>query len=465
MIVASFRVEGLFGIIDADLELKPDLSVIVGRNGSGKTSILSLLSNFMHLDYDSIRATKFKSAIAVLQHGSDTITVASSNDGEGAFLSIQWGPRLAKISLADDLPPRASLRRYSPSSLAAFYGVNSAAEVTEAMQSWQETSREFKKLSRLTFVRLDRTVVAVTPQGDETRDEAATAFRTLPGQRPAAKDPIDLVIEATRDRFFRNRRELSKIRYEAYRALMQLHFTPVKPATKKGNIEDLERKLKELRLRVSKSQFAKELGKQEEYFKSLDTLMGQAKKTPTQRKPGRKTSAEESLQFMLETSEQQIEGLLKIFDAEQERVTAAEQEINTYIHSLERFLAESGKRLWFSDDRYELAFYVPAIGETPEGEGRSLKTLSSGERQIVIVLTYLAFLSGPDSIFVIDEPELSLHIRWQGYLMNALNKLRPKGGQIIIATHAPEIAGRAPSSCIQLRQKHMPVVAESDNEE
>jgi recombinational DNA repair ATPase RecF len=98
MIVVSFRVEKLFGIIDADLALKPDLSVIVGRNASGKTSILSLLSNFMHLDYDSIRGTRFKSAVAVLRHGSDTITVASANDGEGAFLSIQWGARLVTRS-------------------------------------------------------------------------------------------------------------------------------------------------------------------------------------------------------------------------------------------------------------------------------------------------------------------------------------------------------------------------------
>lgn len=463
MIVSSFKVEKLFGIIDADLVLKRDLSVIVGRNASGKTSVLSLLSNFMHLDYESIKATRFESAVAVLMHGDETIILEAANDGENAFLSIRWGDRVVKTSLADEPSPK-NIRRLTSPSLASFYGVSSALEVSEAVQAWNETSREFRRLSRLTFVRLDRTVIAINPQGEEAREEAASSFRITPAQRTATKDPIDLVIEATRERFFKQRRELSLIRYDAYRSLMQLHFTPIKSAKKKGNITDLEKKLKELRLRVSKSLFAKELGTQEEYFKSLDNLMNQAK-TPSQRKAGRKTLAEESLQFMLEISEQQIEGLLKIFDEEQARTTKAEHEIKKYIDALEKFLKESGKRLWFSEDRFELAFYVPAIGEKPEGEGRSLKTLSSGERQVVIVLTYLAFLSGPNSIFIIDEPELSLHLRWQGYLMTALKALRPEGGQIIIATHAPEIAGRAARNSIQLRQKYMPEVTEVRDDE
>lgn len=168
---------------------------------------------------------------------------------------------------------------------------------------------------------------------------------------------------------------------------------------------------------------------------------------------------------MLEKSEQQLEGLLKIFDDEQQRAIKAEEELKRYIDVLERFLKESGKRLWFSDDRFELAFYVPANGETPSGQGRSLKTLSSGERQVLIVLTYLAFLSGPNSIFIIDEPELSLHLRWQGYLMNALKTLRPDGGQIIVATHAPEVAGRAPKNCIQLKQAYMPEIDGASNAE
>ena len=87
---------------------------------------------------------------------------------------------------------------------------------------------------------------------------------------------------------------------------------------------------------------------------------------------------------------------------------------------------------------------------------RGLKELSSGERQIIIVLTYLAFLAGENSIFIVDEPELSLHLRWQGYLVTALNNLRPQNCQIVIATHAPEIVGESRSKIQLLKPTYLP---------
>jgi predicted ATPase len=457
MIVESFTVKGLFGIIDADLNFNRDLSVILGRNASGKTSVLNLLAACINLDLESIRGMQFVSAKLRISNGDEVILIEAANDCDVPYIAIQWGERSARIPLNDERGARAPRRVNSPV-LAAFYGVLSSNEVAEAIQGWSELSREFKRCTRLTFVRLDRTVVAVNPQGEELRDETVAIYRSGSAlQSNIPKDPLDLVIGETRERFMRFKQDLHVIRYEAYRALMRLHFKPVKPTNKKSNIPTLEKKLNELRVRVAKSQFAKELPETEEFFQSLDILLKQAK-AQTAKKIGRKTLAEESLQFMLEMSEQQMEGLLKIFDEEQQRAIKAEVELKRYVDVLERFLKESGKKLWFSDERFELAFYVPAIGETPNGPGRSLKTLSSGERQIVIVLTYLAFLSGPNSVFIIDEPELSLHLRWQGYLMSALKTLRPDGGQIIVATHAPEVAGRAPKNCIQLKQAYMPEI-------
>lgn len=464
MIVESFKVIGLFGIINADLSFKRDLTVIIGRNASGKTSVLSLLAAFMHLDLESIRSMKFVSSAVQISNGDQAILIEAANDCDMPYIAIRWGDRSARIPLNDE-PGLRGPRRVNSPALASFFGVSSSSEITEAIQGWSELSREFKRHTKLTFVRLDRTVVAINAQGEELRDESATIFRHNNAvQNNNTKDPLDLVIGETRERFMRYKRELTVIRYDAYRALMKLHFKPVKPTSKKSNLATLEKKLSELRLRVSKSQFAKELPETEEFFQSLDLLLKQAK-APIAKKSGRKTLAEESLQFMLEMSEQQLEGLLKIFDDEQQRASRAEEELKRYVDVLERFLKESGKRLWFSDDRFELAFYVPANGETASGQGRSLKTLSSGERQVVIVLTYLAFLSGPNSVFIIDEPELSLHLRWQGYLMSALKTLRPDGGQIIVATHAPEVAGRAPQNCIQLKQAYMPEIEGPSNAE
>lgn len=177
---------------------------------------------------------------------------------------------------------------------------------------------------------------------------------------------------------------------------------------------------------------------------------------------GRKSLQEESAQILLNLKERQLEKLIQIFEAEQEQAQQAYGPIKRYLDATMKFLRESGKNLEF-DASLQLGFTVPSAGSLDATEAtrrRGLKELASGERQVIIVLTYLAFLTGENSIFIVDEPELSLHLRWQGYLVEALNRLRPGSCQIVIATHAPEIAGRAKSRIKLLKPTYLPTEAE-----
>ncbi|KQU03881.1 hypothetical protein ASG56_10575 [Rhodococcus sp. Leaf7] len=77
------------------------------------------------------------------------------------------------------------------------------------------------------------------------------------------------------------------------------------------------------------------------------------------------------------------------------------------------------------------------------GEEFGPAALSSGE-QHELVLTYdLIFNVKKDSIVLIDEPEISLHVNWQKQFLEDLNKIAKLGGvQFIIATHSPQIVGK-----------------------
>jgi predicted ATP-binding protein involved in virulence len=44
----------------------------------------------------------------------------------------------------------------------------------------------------------------------------------------------------------------------------------------------------------------------------------------------------------------------------------------------------------------------------------------------------------PSGIFIIDEPELSLHLAWQEIFVDSISKASPKT-QFILATHSPTI--------------------------
>lgn len=71
----------------------------------------------------------------------------------------------------------------------------------------------------------------------------------------------------------------------------------------------------------------------------------------------------------------------------------------------------------------------------------SFEQLSSGERHIMLMNCDILFDVQDDALVLIDEPELSFHLEWQGQFMTNLEELarvRPDL-QYIICTHSPEM--------------------------
>lgn len=77
--------------------------------------------------------------------------------------------------------------------------------------------------------------------------------------------------------------------------------------------------------------------------------------------------------------------------------------------------------------------------------------LSAGEKQMLSFICYNAFYN--NTIFFIDEPELSLHVDWQRRLFLTLNQQNPSN-QFIITTHSPFIYSKYPEKevCVDIRQ-------------
>lgn len=86
-----------------------------------------------------------------------------------------------------------------------------------------------------------------------------------------------------------------------------------------------------------------------------------------------------------------------------------------------------------------------------EADGRELPVsdLSSGERHILTFLTLVLFQGCRRNFLIIDEPEISLNIKWQRELMGLLHNLAPNT-QIIVASHSPVLAKRNPSFLSEL---------------
>lgn len=78
-----------------------------------------------------------------------------------------------------------------------------------------------------------------------------------------------------------------------------------------------------------------------------------------------------------------------------------------------------------------------------------IEQLSSGEKQVFVMLSDAYLESSSEHIFFADEPELSLHLEWQEKILPSLTSLNKKA-QYIMVTHSPEIAGGYPNSLFDM---------------
>jgi predicted ATPase len=112
------------------------------------------------------------------------------------------------------------------------------------------------------------------------------------------------------------------------------------------------------------------------------------------------------------TQYRQIESLAKAFNDFETKNSVAFKSLSDYLSAINRFLNDSNKELYFDESTGKLVFSF-ADSVNRKRSGRSVSRLSSGERQILILFTFLAFASKSQSVFIVDEPELSLHPKWQ----------------------------------------------------
>jgi len=96
----------------------------------------------------------------------------------------------------------------------------------------------------------------------------------------------------------------------------------------------------------------------------------------------------------------------------------------------------------------------------------SMFDLSSGEKQIIIIFACLIFglESNQNGIYIVDEPEASLHLAWQKHFVESIRKIN-NNIQLIFATHAPEIIGRYGDHSIKLIKKVDATAIEDDTYE
>lgn len=122
------------------------------------------------------------------------------------------------------------------------------------------------------------------------------------------------------------------------------------------------------------------------------------------------------------------------------------QPLSNFLNAVNKFIkGKNNKKEICIDKEWQLFL------KTSHKPKIDLQLLSSGEKQIVTFFAYLVFgLNNTNqSLFIVDEPELSLHLEWQLEFVDTLLELNPDI-QLIFATHSPEIIGKRRDKAFKL---------------
>ena len=109
------------------------------------------------------------------------------------------------------------------------------------------------------------------------------------------------------------------------------------------------------------------------------------------------------------------------------------QRIKTLFETVNRLFAKTQKTIQIDPHTNHLIFI-------DDGEVIPLYKLSSGEKQLLLILMRVFLMEEQPYILLMDEPEISLHIEWQYKLFEEIRHLNPNC-QIITSTHSPSLFG------------------------
>lgn len=139
-----------------------------------------------------------------------------------------------------------------------------------------------------------------------------------------------------------------------------------------------------------------------------------------------------------------------------EKAEIIRKRIDNFFQLVNSLFEETGKEIRIDPQNNTLVFSIKGTGRAlitsdgqrvvtangdvirAEDEKIQLDQLSSGEKQILLILTTVFLQEEKPAVLLMDEPEISLHITWQDRLIELIRKLNPNC-QLILTTHSPNI--------------------------
>jgi predicted ATPase len=453
MQVKRFRASRVHGYLDFDIKFFDDLTFITGINGSGKTTALNAIQALLAPDLRTLANVRYERLEVEVEHDASRIVIVAQADERGYQLSTSHAE--ASISVARYVPdPDTPLHRQTE------------AEAEHYQELWQSSldhpvCSAISSLPTPMFLGIDR----------RSRFEADARRARLPSTLRAARvgrntfghslsaslyDAADLIASKYRSALIASGRIGEELQRELLLNLMTLSaenfgtlFIP--EASEVNELKGFRGRLAELAgifnlpLAAIQQRVAPFISKLE---KAAEAIPPGTKREQIL-KGGKKTD-QHVLEAILSWSANRaqlakITTISEVVSSYNARRTELLQPITAYQKLINDFLRDSGKQITFDTDGFP---HVQVDGVPEEQE---IASLSSGEGQVFVILSQLSFnpLAQKANVFIIDEPELSLHVRWQELFVDSIMAAN-NSIQYILSTHSPSIILERTKNCIDL---------------
>lgn len=403
----EIRIEGLFNQFDYTIILKEEgITILTGPNGYGKTTILKIiyffavknLSFFFQLPFKEIVLTQENNVIKLTKTDHDTLEVKSGDEKPISFKKSEYIPkeirRLLENTAYRQVDENHWVDRRTDTLITTENLLNQMIE-----NSPEVIAKHLKKqMPRFIDVYLIK---------EQRLLRRAALSRRRNTQFYYDEDGI-------RESFSNTIEEYAK---ELCRHLQEI----LAKASKIGQELDssFPRRLFDETDSVSEKNFNKRYGIIKEKQKALSMYGLSAIKEDSQ--TSFKTENAKALLVYLDDTEKK----LAVFD--------------DVLQKLEIFSTILNERR-FAFKQLEISSETGFRFKTEKEKELSLTDLSSGEQQEVVLLYELLFRVTSNTLVLIDEPEISLHVAWQKEFLNdILRIIKLQKITVITATHSPQI--------------------------
>ncbi len=432
-LIESFKITNLWGYRDIDLHFNNDVNVLIGPNASGKTTILNLLYSTLTADLRSIFSFNFQAIEIELRsfEAKSTHTIKVERDVADGFSEISIGKNRLPFKIDTVLDRRFSERH--PYSERGNYSRNTLIRAATGVKPIKAEEFYDALTSLVPIVWLPVSRRLPIREYEEDRYVGAQLLES-----------VDLHLHELLERLFHYHSGLNTQLSELYKKFEQQVLSVILYSREHDQLNLILNSMpSKLPTTTEKKQLLGAFkaaglldeqmrGRISEHFAAAEDVLKRIDKSG---KFG--WDFEDILVVPLIRRTQAMVKYARELEEDRERIFAYlrlyEKTVNSYLNDKSIEVSESGQLELTSTSSSNL----------------NPRLLSSGEKQILILLTEALLQAENPMVYIADEPELSLHVTWQEKLLESLVTLGDNM-QIIVATHSPDIVGNYQDKVIDL---------------